>query len=716
MNLAALPLCANIVVSLLIATVASGASPPNFDQLRTQYDDQIQEIVKSVCLDCHSTESKEGEFDLQRFAFFADVRRDPAAWQRVAEMLDNGEMPPQDSRQPSDAQRQQLREWVQSYLNSEALAGAGDPGPVVLRRLSNSEYNYTAGDLTGVDSLNPTAEFPVDGAAGEGFTNSGSAQGMSPSLVQKYLDAAKAIAEHAVLVPDGIRFSRHVTRRDHSDEWLARIQSFYRRFTEDGGGVAVDLQGIKFDTNQGGLLPIERYLKATLSQRDALASGRKSIDDVARQHNLNAKYLTALWESLTSDAEEGRSVLMNRLRQRWQQANVADAAVLAAEITRAQQSLWRFNSIGHIGREGGPASWMEAMTPITTRQELRLKLPKSLPEEDVVIYLTASDLGDGNEQDYVVWERPRIEFGEGGPIGPILLRDVRAFTQQIKKTIATEVPRTTEYLEAVRQFAPGERDRSLVQSIIDRATVAQRRYLPDASRTATGRALTEAAIGAMGTTEDPDLRLVWARASATLASDAEHVAYLLELVDGTWAVPGFEPDQQLRWALTIKAMAFDLDDAIARVELERERDPSDRGQRAAIRARVSRPDATVKQDAWARINGEGYGSDYLTRAAIAGFQWSTQRDLTRPYRDAFFANIEDVYATRDHAYAESYLRWLVPDLWAEHSELERIRAFTDGLADEQDLLRRHLVEVADDIGRDIRVREFAGAEPAGSTS
>lgn len=274
--------------------------------------------------------------------------------------------------------------------------------------------------------------------------------------------------------------------------------------------------------------------------------------------------------------------------------------------------------------------------------------------------------------------------------------------------------RSTEYLEAVRQFAPGERDRSLVQSIIDRATVAQRRYLPDASRRATGRALTEAAIAAMRTTDDPDLRLVWARASATLASDAEHVAYLLELVDGTWAVPGFEPDQQLRWALTIKAMAFDLDDAIARVELERERDPSDRGQRAAIRARVSRPDATVKQDAWARINGEGYGSDYLTRAAIAGFQWSTQRELTRRYRDAFFVSIEDVYATRDHAYAESYLRWLVPDLWAERSELERIRAFADGLIEEQDLLRRHLVEVADDIGRDIRVREFAGTEPARS--
>ena len=44
----------------------------------------------------------------------------------------------------------------------------GDPGPVVLRRLSNAEYNYTISDLTGLD-LDPTREFPIDGAAGEGL-------------------------------------------------------------------------------------------------------------------------------------------------------------------------------------------------------------------------------------------------------------------------------------------------------------------------------------------------------------------------------------------------------------------------------------------------------------------------------------------------------------------------------------------------------------------
>ena len=271
--------------------------------------------------------------------------------------------------------------------------------------------------------------------------------------------------------------------------------------------------------------------------------------------------------------------------------------------------------------------------------------------------------------------------------------------------------RSTEYLEAVCRWAPREADRSLVGSIVDRALVAQRRYLPESVQQQVSSELTRAAIGAMRTTGDPDLKLLWARTAAGFANDAGALSELLGLVDGTWSVTGLEPDQQLRWSLAIKAVAYGLDDALVRVEDERRRDPSDRGQRASIRASVSQPDVEVKREAWERINGQGYGSDYLTRAAIAGFQWAHQRELTMPYREPFYEAVGNVYRTRDHAYAESYLRWLVPDLWAEPGELERVRAFAEALGDELELLRRHLIEIADDIERDVRVRALAEAQP-----
>ncbi len=99
-----------------------------------------------------------------------------------------------------------------SLLDSEILARAGDPGRVIVRRLSNPEYNNTIRDLTGLD-LQPTRDFPADGAAGEGFTNSGDGLVMSPVLLGKYWNAGKEIASHAVLMPDGFRFSPAVTRR-----------------------------------------------------------------------------------------------------------------------------------------------------------------------------------------------------------------------------------------------------------------------------------------------------------------------------------------------------------------------------------------------------------------------------------------------------------------------------------------------------------------------
>ena len=69
-------------------------------------------LLKRFCLECHSTADQEGELDLERFATLADVRRSPPGWQKVAEMLDNGEMPPQDAMQPTADERRQLREWV----------------------------------------------------------------------------------------------------------------------------------------------------------------------------------------------------------------------------------------------------------------------------------------------------------------------------------------------------------------------------------------------------------------------------------------------------------------------------------------------------------------------------------------------------------------------------------------------------------------------------
>ena len=418
---------ANLVLvgSVLASRYSLAADSVDFEGFSKTYAGDIRQIISRSCEKCHSPELSEAEIDLTTFPSLSEVRQHPEVWQKVSEMLETGQMPPKDAPQPSDAERTRLRQWVRGYLKLEAKSKAGDPGRVVLRRLNNVEYTNTIRALTGVKSLTPAREFPVDSAAGEGFTNLGNALVMSPALVTKYLDAAKEIANHAVLLPQGFRFSAAVTPRDWTDELLSEIRSLYGEFTDAEGGTQVNLQGIIFDTNGGGRLPIKKYLLATLEERTALKTGQKSIDAVARDRGLSPKYLGLLWNALTS---EQPSFLLDRLRSQWREAKPDEAPQIAAEITQWQQTLWRFASIGHIGKVGGPKAWMEPVSPMTTRSEIRMKLPASADGDQVAVYLSTMDAGDGNEHDFVVWQQPRL-VAPGRP--DVLLRDVRQVTQDL---------------------------------------------------------------------------------------------------------------------------------------------------------------------------------------------------------------------------------------------------------------------------------------------
>ena len=102
------------------------------DHLAAEYPATIVPLMKRYCLRCHSTEKQKGELDLERFTGVSQLREDLEPWRKVIEMLDNGEMPPEKSRQPSAEERQQIVEWVQAFLDAEARANAGDPGRVAV--------------------------------------------------------------------------------------------------------------------------------------------------------------------------------------------------------------------------------------------------------------------------------------------------------------------------------------------------------------------------------------------------------------------------------------------------------------------------------------------------------------------------------------------------------------------------------------------------------
>lgn len=438
------------IALLFVGTLVNSCNPTwadetGFAQLEKSFQSTAIPIVKQYCAECHSPELAEAEIDLVSIQTFAEVRRSPAVWQRVAEMLHSGQMPPKDSHQPTDDERAKLKQWVEHYLKLEARTSAGDPGRVVLRRLNNAEYTYTLRDLTGIASLQPAREFPGEGAAGEGFTNTGNALVMSPALVTKYLDAAKQVAEHAVLLPDGFRFSPGTSRSDWSNEILADIRSFYSRYTVPTENAQVTLQGLTWETNDGGMIPLEKYLQATIAERQAVSAGTKTWDTVASERGLSAKYFHLLWLALNNDEP---SPLFASLRNEWQRAKPEDAAGLTARIARWQQTLWKFHPVGHIGKVGGPKSWQELVSPLQSRQEIRVAIPATSDSNEVTLYLAADDAGDGNMGDQVVFDEPRF-IAPGRP--DLLLRDVRPLATELYRRRLKMFHETAKCLDAAME-------------------------------------------------------------------------------------------------------------------------------------------------------------------------------------------------------------------------------------------------------------------------
>ena len=426
--------------------LAATEEQSNFSKLGKEFEGSVFPLMQKYCLDCHSNEKQKGELDLEQFRKLDDVRRHPMVWVKVVEMIEDEEMPPKKKPQFSTRERKVFLGWVDNYLDAEALANAGDPGRVVIRRLSNAEYTYTIQDLTGI-ALEPVKEFPVDGAAGEGFMNVGDAMGMSPALVQKYLDAAKEVAAHAVLTPKGIRFSLGTSRRDWADELLFEIRTIYARHTS--GPAATDKvyrwdpaaldKAMKMD----GRVDLFHYLHALVENRDRLMENPALASEVAREKNLNAKYLRRMTDVL---ADGNPSLLLRKIRDDLRTAEPTDvSARIVWDVRKWKENLWRFDKVGQIGRIGGSTAWMNAINPLNTSRELKLKLPADAKGE-ISVFLAAGDAGDGTTGDVVRWVRPQLVM-KGQPNIP--LAAARGLPQSVALLQLNELGRTGKYLAVI---------------------------------------------------------------------------------------------------------------------------------------------------------------------------------------------------------------------------------------------------------------------------
>jgi len=264
-----------VVLLACVSTSAFADSPA----LQKQFDETVKPFVGKYCVGCHSGAQPTAQFDLKSYNTVGQVKDEFPRWSLLADRLTAHEMPPKPMPQPAPEAAQKVIDWVHAVRAEEIKRLGGDPGTVLARRLSNAEYNYTIRDLTGED-MDLTRQFPVDPANTAGFDNSGESLTMSPALLNKYLQAARLVADHIVLKPDTIDFAPHLMQveSDHDKYAIQRIIAFYKAQPTDYAD----------------------YFHAAWRYRYRAALGKPgaTLASTAAESKVSAKYLPMVWSIL----------------------------------------------------------------------------------------------------------------------------------------------------------------------------------------------------------------------------------------------------------------------------------------------------------------------------------------------------------------------------------------------------------------------------------
>lgn len=165
-------------------------------------------FVGEFCLDCHTGADSESDFDLAAMLPRLSDPESVADWQKAFDRIADGEMPPEDSEQPSAESRDELVASLGDHLRELSDSARRAHGANRTRRLNRMEYESTLRDLLDLPNLDVAERLPPDATA-HGFDKVGSALELSYVQIARYLDAANHAIETAMCVtakPESVHY------------------------------------------------------------------------------------------------------------------------------------------------------------------------------------------------------------------------------------------------------------------------------------------------------------------------------------------------------------------------------------------------------------------------------------------------------------------------------------------------------------------------------
>ncbi|MCZ6698582.1 MAG: DUF1592 domain-containing protein [Planctomycetota bacterium] len=316
----------------LMVSLAVGLFPP-----RASGDESgngLEPMLRQYCFDCHGNDLAEARVNIEKMTGASDFGRSFKDWEKAIRMLRARKMPPEDMPQPSDSQRKAIIQAIDGGLGRFIEQHAGDPGPVVMRRLTSAEYAYTIQDLTGLE-LKIAEGFVSDAVSGEGFTNAGGGQFMQDSTLERYLEAAKIVASHAVIGSGPLEFFTDPGQTGLELSAITRIQRIFRAHgfrTAAGEGA----EPFGLDLYPRALLVAWQY-----RFRDELGLGKVTLPTLAQSEGLSVRLCEHIWSVLNRNQSPfPLSVIVSR----WQ-------SLPPPEIQPAAETRARCAELGKILRD-----------------------------------------------------------------------------------------------------------------------------------------------------------------------------------------------------------------------------------------------------------------------------------------------------------------------------------------------------------------------------
>lgn len=240
-----------------------GAAPPqqSASVQQTGAASSQSALLSKYCVTCHNQRAKTAGVMFDKMIADGDlthVSQGAPVFERAVRKLRGGMMPPPGMPRPDPAAVNTFVSWLETSLDNAAAANP-NPGTVPLHRLNRAEYANAIRDILHVD-VDAAALLPTDDIS-DGFDNIANVLKVSPSFLDQYITAARAVSRQAVGNPPPSA-PVHVLLRDPAtpDELPLGTRGGYAanhlfpadgeyEFSVAGGATILTLDGAKIAQN-----------------------------------------------------------------------------------------------------------------------------------------------------------------------------------------------------------------------------------------------------------------------------------------------------------------------------------------------------------------------------------------------------------------------------------------------------------------------------------